>query len=218
MHRILEAGKFHGLFIADMLGVYDVYKGPENIDIALPGAAQFPISDPFLSIAAMAAVTKSLSFGITSSTTYEQPFTLARRFSTLDHLTKGRVAWNIVTSYLPSAVGLDTEVPHDERYQIADEYLDVTYKLWEGSLALFGGWYGIDLDKYGDDEDFRFAAKRNGPIKGIQGMIDAWSSTIPGTENVAWTKSRIAKELAIGSPHPKAIGPRRLWQICFRSL
>lgn len=72
-----------------------------------------------LAIAAMAAVTKSLSFGITSSTTYEHPFSLARRFSTLDHLTKGRVAWNIVTSYLESAAknfGLDTQIPHDTRY------------------------------------------------------------------------------------------------------
>lgn len=84
----------------------------------------------------MAAVTKSLSFGITSSTTYEHPFSLARRFSTLDHLTKGRVAWNIVTSYLENAAknfGLDTQVPHDTRYAKAEEYVNVTYKLWEGS-------------------------------------------------------------------------------------
>jgi FMN-dependent oxidoreductase (nitrilotriacetate monooxygenase family) len=56
--------------------------------------------------------------------------------STLDHLTRGRVGWNIVTSYLPNAArnfGLDDEVPHDQRYEIADEYLDVLYKLWEGS-------------------------------------------------------------------------------------
>lgn len=119
-----------------MLGIYDVYKGPGNIEPVLPGAAQFPISDPFTVIAAMASVTKSLSFGITASTTYEQPFILARRFSTLDHLTKGRVGWNIVTSYLESAaknLGLDTQVPHDERYKIAEEFLDVSYKLWEGS-------------------------------------------------------------------------------------
>lgn len=84
----------------------------------------------------MAAVTKSLSFGITSSTTYEHPFSLARRFSTLDHLTKGRVAWNIVTSYLENAArnfGLDTQIPHDTRYAKAEEYVNVTYKLWEGS-------------------------------------------------------------------------------------
>jgi alkanesulfonate monooxygenase SsuD/methylene tetrahydromethanopterin reductase-like flavin-dependent oxidoreductase (luciferase family) len=87
-------------------------------------------------ITAMAAVTKKISFGVTASTTYENPFLLARRFATLDHLTKGRVAWNAVTSHLESAaknVGLETQVPHDERYAIAEEYLTTTYKLWESS-------------------------------------------------------------------------------------
>jgi FMN-dependent oxidoreductase (nitrilotriacetate monooxygenase family) len=89
-----------------------------------------------LLISAMAAVTKSLSFAITASTTYENPYATARRFSTLDHLTKGRVGWNIVTSYLDSAAkafGLDEQIPHDERYARAEEYLEVVYKLLEGS-------------------------------------------------------------------------------------
>ncbi|KAL2819601.1 luciferase-like domain-containing protein [Aspergillus cavernicola] len=136
MAKILEAGKIHSMFIADILGPYDVYKGPENMDPGLPGVAQLPIADPFLPIAAMAAVTKHLSFGITASTTYENPFLLARRFATLDHLTKGRVAWNAVTSHLESAaknVGLEKQIAHDERYKIADEYLNLTYKLWESS-------------------------------------------------------------------------------------
>jgi alkanesulfonate monooxygenase SsuD/methylene tetrahydromethanopterin reductase-like flavin-dependent oxidoreductase (luciferase family) len=84
----------------------------------------------------MAAATESIGFGVTASTTYDAPYALARRFSTVDHLSNGRVGWNIVTSYLDSAArnfGLDTQVEHDERYRIADEYLDVTYKLWEGS-------------------------------------------------------------------------------------
>ena len=81
-------------------------------------------------------MTKHLSFGVTASTTYEPPFLLARKYSTLDHLTKGRIAWNIATSYLESAarnIGLETQIPHDERYEIAEEYLNVTYKLWESS-------------------------------------------------------------------------------------
>lgn len=84
----------------------------------------------------MAAATKNLSFAITSSTTYEHPFTTARKFSTLDHLTKGRVGWNIVTSYLTSAAkafGLKEQISHDERYRRAEEYLEVVYKLLEGS-------------------------------------------------------------------------------------
>lgn len=89
-----------------------------------------------LLISAMAAVTKNLSFGVTASTTYENPFLLARRFATLDHLTKGRVAWNVVTSALETAaknLGLDTQIAHDERYQIAEEFLELSYKLWEGT-------------------------------------------------------------------------------------
>ncbi len=84
----------------------------------------------------MSAVTKHLGFGVTASVSHEHPYTFARKMSTLDHLTDGRVGWNIVTSYLKSAavnMGLEDQVGHDERYDIAAEYLDVCYKLWEGS-------------------------------------------------------------------------------------
>ena len=132
--KTLEAAKFDGLFIADVLGVYDTYEG--SGDASVRRAMQVPVHDPLLQISAMAAVTKKLGFGVTVSATYEQPYTLARRFSTLDHLTKGRVAWNIVTSYLDSAarnLGLDRQISHDERYEIAEEAVDVCYQLWEGS-------------------------------------------------------------------------------------
>lgn len=132
----LEDAKFSGIFIADVLGPYDVYKGPDNLTPALVGAAQLPTNDPQLIVPAMAAVTNSIGFGITVSTTYEHPYDLARRFSTLDHLTEGRVAWNIVTSYLRSAArahGLPDQIDKTIRYERADEYLDVVYKLWEGS-------------------------------------------------------------------------------------
>jgi alkanesulfonate monooxygenase SsuD/methylene tetrahydromethanopterin reductase-like flavin-dependent oxidoreductase (luciferase family) len=79
----------------------------------------------------MAAVTKNLAFGVTGSTAGELPFLLARKYSTLDHLTKGRIAWNIVTSWKKSAfkaIGFDSPVEHDERYLQADEYLRVMYK------------------------------------------------------------------------------------------
>ncbi|KAJ0415344.1 luciferase-like domain-containing protein [Aspergillus carlsbadensis] len=134
--RVLETGKFHGVFLADVLSHYDVYKGPGNIDISLPGAAQFPTSDPLFIVPIMAAVTTQLSFVVTVSTTYDKPYPLARKFTTLDHLTKGRVAWNVVTSHLDGAArnfGLDEQIPHDERYALAEEFLEATYKLWEGS-------------------------------------------------------------------------------------
>lgn len=132
--QLLERGLYDGLFIADVIGVYDVYGGGPAA--ALRAGAQVPTADPLLLVSAMAHVTEHLGFGVTVSTSYEHPFILARRMSTLDHLTGGRIGWNIVTSYLNSgalSVGLDAQRRHDDRYAIADEYLEVVYKLWEGS-------------------------------------------------------------------------------------
>lgn len=132
--QILERGFFDGIFIADVLGIYDVYH--QSAEHALTGAVQVPVNDPLQIVPAMAAVTKHLGFGVTTSISFEPPYPFARRISTLDHLTKGRVGWNIVTSYLESGsknLGLKTQVNHDNRYDIADEYLEVLYKLWEGS-------------------------------------------------------------------------------------
>ncbi|MET0270226.1 MAG: NtaA/DmoA family FMN-dependent monooxygenase [Sphingomonas sp.] len=132
--QLLEHGQFDGVFLADVVGAYDGFRN--GVETALTEAVQIPANDPLMVIPAMAAVTKHLGFGVTFSTTYEPPFAFARRMSTLDHLTKGRIGWNIVTSYLPNAArnfGHADEVAHDHRYEIADEYLDVLYKLWEGS-------------------------------------------------------------------------------------
>lgn len=132
--KILEKGIFDGVFLADVLGIYDVYQ--QSAEHALTGAVQVPVNDPLQIVPAMAAVTKHLGFGVTTSISFEHPYPFARRMSTLDHLSKGRVGWNIVTSYLASGsknLGLSNQVSHDERYDIADEYLEVLYKLWEGS-------------------------------------------------------------------------------------
>ena len=132
--KTLERGRFDGLFLADVLGVYDVYAGTP--DAALRNAAQTPSNEPLLLIPAMAAVTEHLGFGVTSNLSYEPPYPFARRMSTLDHLTEGRVGWNVVTGYLDSAArgaGKDKQTAHDDRYEIADEYMEVVYKLWEGS-------------------------------------------------------------------------------------
>jgi FMN-dependent oxidoreductase (nitrilotriacetate monooxygenase family) len=285
----------------------------------------------------MAAAAKNLIFGVTASLTYEGPYSLARRLSTVGHLSNGRVAWNIVTSYLDSAArnhGLKEQIPHDELYAIAHEYMEVLYKLWEGSfrddavladresgiyiaseavrqihhkgkyfevpgpafcepspqrtpllfqagaseagngfggkhaevifvggqvregvrgtvdnirriakeegrhpthikvvvginvivaatdeearakredylkyadtegaLALFGGWTGIDLSGYADDDDFRFSDSPR-----VQSMVRRWSSTVPGTDNLPWTKRRIVEYLSIGGLGAKIVG------------
>src|SRR5690625_3695097 len=96
--KTLEAARFDGVFFADVLGPYDVYQNSR--DAGLRQAVQSPINDPLLIIPAMAAVTKQLGFGVTASVTHEHPYIFARRMSTLDHLTQGRIGWNIVTSYL----------------------------------------------------------------------------------------------------------------------
>jgi FMN-dependent oxidoreductase (nitrilotriacetate monooxygenase family) len=132
--RILERGKFDGLFLADVLGVYDVYRG--SPDAAIVNAVQVPVNDPLLLVPAMAYVTRHLGFGVTCAVSYEHPYTLARRFTTLDHLTGGRIGWNIVTGYLNSAakgIGLARQPEHDARYEIAEEYMQIMYALWEGS-------------------------------------------------------------------------------------
>ncbi len=134
--RTLETGLFDGLFLADVLGVYDVFENSPSA--AIRAAVQVPLGDPMMLIPAMAQATTHLGFGVTANLSYEPPYLFARRMSTLDHLTKGRIGWNIVTGYLDSAaraMGLDSQVAHDDRYDVADAYMDAVYKLWEGSWA-----------------------------------------------------------------------------------
>jgi FMN-dependent oxidoreductase (nitrilotriacetate monooxygenase family) len=111
-----------------------VYEG--SIAEAAKAAAYFPVNDPLVLIPALAAVTEHLGFGVTYNVSFEPPYTLARRLSTIDHLSSGRVAWNIVTGVLDTAaaaLGNAAVLDHDERYDMADEYMEVVYRLWEES-------------------------------------------------------------------------------------
>ncbi|WP_335986526.1 LLM class flavin-dependent oxidoreductase [Acinetobacter bereziniae] len=132
--KTLEQGLFDGLFIADITGVYDVYQN--GIDLTLKESIQLPSHDPSTLISAMAAVTQNLGFGVTVNLSYETPYQFARRFASLDHLTQGRIGWNIVTGYLDSAerlIGQKGLKDHDLRYEQAEEFLELCYKFWEGS-------------------------------------------------------------------------------------
>uniref|UniRef100_A0A8H7KCR9 Luciferase-like domain-containing protein n=1 Tax=Bionectria ochroleuca TaxID=29856 RepID=A0A8H7KCR9_BIOOC len=154
--RILDKGGINALFLADTYGGYDTYEG--SLDNCIRRAAQWPMTDPTIPISAMAAVTKNLSFAITASTSFEPPFLLAKRLSTLDHFTRGRVGWNIVTSWKKAAfkaIGLDNPIEHDERYAQADEYLRVLYKLWEGSWADDAIIANRETDEYADPDKIR---------------------------------------------------------------
>jgi len=134
--RLLERGLFDGLFLADVLGVYDVHGGSPAA--AIEHAVQVPVGDPLLLVPAMAAATRDLGFGVTVNLSYETPFAFARRMSTLDHLTRGRIGWNVVTGYLDSAaraMGQDRQRAHDDRYDVADDFMQAVYGLWEGSWA-----------------------------------------------------------------------------------
>jgi alkanesulfonate monooxygenase SsuD/methylene tetrahydromethanopterin reductase-like flavin-dependent oxidoreductase (luciferase family) len=127
--RISSSDSRNGVFIADVIGYYDVYKGSNYY--ALQQAAQIPDNDPLQLAAPIALATEHLGIGITASTSCEHPYTFARRIATADHHTKGRVGWNIVTSYLESGAknisqgGLRR---HDDRYEVASEYVGVLYQ------------------------------------------------------------------------------------------
>jgi len=132
--RLLERGLFDGLFLADVLGAYDVHGG--NADAAIRHGVQIPNLDPSVVVPAMAAVTSHLGFGVTANLSFEPAWLFARRMSSLDHLTGGRIGWNIVTGYLDSAaraMGLDAQAAHDDRYELAEEYASLCYRLWEES-------------------------------------------------------------------------------------
>ena len=132
--RTLERGLFDGLFLADVLGTYDVYGG--SADAAIRHAVQVPNGDPAMLVPAMAHATRHLGFAITANTGAEHPFVFARRMSTLDHLTRGRIGWNVVTGYLDSAaraLGLPQQGEHDARYDSADDFMRAVRLLWEES-------------------------------------------------------------------------------------
>ena len=134
MAQTLERGKFDSVFIADVLGTYNTYNN--SFDTSAKYAVQLPSHEPTVLVSAMAAATKHIGFVPTISTTYSQPYSLTRQLSTLDHLTQGRIGWNVVTSYLKSEavnLGLPERLSKDERYNRADEFLEVAYKLWEES-------------------------------------------------------------------------------------
>ncbi|WP_182086281.1 LLM class flavin-dependent oxidoreductase [Aureimonas sp. ME7] len=132
--RIFERGKFDNVFLADVLGVDPVYRG--TWDTFIRESVQIPVNDSSTLVAALVGTTDRIGLTFTSSILQDHPFSFARRVSTLDHLSRGRIGWNIVTSVSDNAAqnfGLDRIVPHDERYEWAEEYVDVVYKLWEGS-------------------------------------------------------------------------------------
>jgi FMN-dependent oxidoreductase (nitrilotriacetate monooxygenase family) len=131
--QILEQGKFDLIFFADRLAVSDCYGHGSQIGLT-HGDQDAARLDPIPILAMMAAQTQRIGLSATRSTTYYHPYHIARTFASLDHLTQGRVAWNVVTSVNNAEAqnfGLDQHLEHDLRYDCADEFMEVTCKLWE---------------------------------------------------------------------------------------
>lgn len=130
--RVLERGRFDAMFLADVQAPYDTFRG--SSDTTFRYAVQSPMHDPLVLVPVVALATERLGIGVTASTTFDAPYQLARRLATLDHLTKGRLGWNVVTSFHPNAfkaMGLREMIPHDERYDRAEEFLEICYRLWD---------------------------------------------------------------------------------------
>lgn len=144
--RAAERGFFDFVFFADVLAVPGRYNS-EIRQAVEQGVQSVATLDPSYVVMAMAAVTRHLGFGITRSTTYYNPYDIARAFATLDHLTEGRIAWNVVTSNADAEAqnfGFAHHLEHAQRYNRADEFLEATCKLW-------GSWEpdALILDKQG---------------------------------------------------------------------
>ncbi len=121
--RTAEAGKFDSIFLADSLSL-----GDEIAHTARGGL------EPLTTLAALAGATSRIGLIATASTTYTEPFNLARQFASLDHISNGRIGWNIVTSWLAAAAAnysLEQPLSHAERYDRAEEYMEVVNGLWD---------------------------------------------------------------------------------------
>jgi FMN-dependent oxidoreductase (nitrilotriacetate monooxygenase family) len=132
--KTLEAGHFDAMFFADVVGLYGPVNG--SYEVNAREGLQIPSNDPSVLLSALAVSTEHIGLSFTSSILQSHPFDFARKVSTLDHISNGRIGWNVVTSTLENAArnfGFDRLVEHDERYAWAQEYMDVVYKLWEGS-------------------------------------------------------------------------------------
>ncbi|OZI37507.1 LLM class flavin-dependent oxidoreductase [Bordetella genomosp. 10] len=125
--RIAEAAKFDAVFLADSLAA------AENGGLIASGALE-----PLTLLTALAGRTSRIGLIGTASTTYSHPYTLARQFASLDHLSGGRAGWNIVTSWAPRAganYGREENVGHGDRYRIAEEFIEAVDALWRSYPA-----------------------------------------------------------------------------------
>jgi len=131
MVRSMERAGFDFIMLEDSLMVPDTYAGTSELE--LKHARYAPKLDPVVAASMLAFATERIGIVATASTTFYHPYQLARQFASLDHLTRGRIGWNIVTSSEDRAAqnfGMDALPEHDERYERAEEFVDVVRALW----------------------------------------------------------------------------------------
>ena len=143
--QVAEAARMDALFIADHVAMWDTY--PSNV-VHYANARLEPIS----LLAALAAVTHHIGLIVTASASYWEPYNLARTFASLDHLSNGRIGWNVVTSGMDEEAmnfGHDASIDHADRYERAAEFLDLTKALWDSI-----------------EDDALLLDKASGPVRG----------------------------------------------------
>ena len=190
----LEAAKFDAFFMADHLAVLNM---PEE---ALKRSHTVTSFEPFTLLSALAAVTDKIGLAATASTTFDEPYHIARRFASLDHISQGRAAWNIVTTANPDAAlnfGEQEHLVHDERYKRAREFFDVVTGLWDSfaddaflrdqqSGIFFDPSRMHVLDHKGDDFNVRGPLNIARPVQGWPVIVQAGQSE-PGRQLAAET-------------------------------
>ncbi|WP_273728698.1 LLM class flavin-dependent oxidoreductase [Brucella gallinifaecis] len=190
----LEAAKFDAFFMADHLAVLNM---PVE---ALKRSHTVTSFEPFTLLSALAAVTDKIGLAATASTTFDEPYHIARRFASLDHISQGRAAWNIVTTSNPDSAlnfGKEEHVEHGERYKRAREFYDVVTGLWDSfaddafirdqeSGIFFDPSKMHVLDHHGDDFNVRGPLNIARPVQGWPVIVQAGQSE-PGRQLAAET-------------------------------
>ena len=190
----LEEGKFDAFFMADHLAVL-------NMPVAaLRRSATVTSFDPLTLLPALAAVTEHIGLIATASTTFNEPYHVARKFASLDHISNGRAGWNVVTTSNPDAAknfGMEDHMEHGERYRRAREFFEVVTGLWDSFAddafirdAESGIYFDPDkmhvLDHKGEFLDVRGPLNVARPVQGWPVIVQAGASD-PGRQLAAET-------------------------------
>ena len=196
--RKLEAAKFDAFFMADHLAVL-------NMPIEALRRSQTPTSfEPFTLLSALAALTDRIGLVATASTTFDEPYHIARRFASLDHISRGRAGWNIVTTSNPDAAlnfGRTEQPDHAERYDRAREFYDVVTGLWDsfaddafvrdvGTGTFFDPARMHVLDHKGPEFSVRGPLNIARPVQGWPVIVQAGASE-PGRQLAAETAEAV---------------------------